>query len=146
MEVILLVGIPASGKSSFYQRRFAMTHVRVNRDMLGTKARERSLFQWCLDHQQACVIDNTNTTREIRAQWIEPARAAGYPVICYYMQSNVMECLERNRSRLGSACIPDVGVRDHHARLEIPSLDEGYAALRFVTMSGMDFKVENWKP
>lgn len=146
MEVVLLVGIPASGKSSFYQRRFSTTHVRINRDMLRTKARERSLFEWCLHHQQPCVIDDTNTTREVRARWIEPSRAAGYPVSCYFMQSRVQDCLGRNRGRVGAACIPDGGVRDHHARLELPSLDEGFATLRFVRMAGEDFEVEDWTP
>lgn len=146
MEVVLLVGIPASGKSSFYQRRFSATHVRINRDMLRSKARERSLFQWCIDHCQSCVIDDTNTTREVRAEWIGPTLAAGYPVTCYFMQSRILECLERNRGRTGDACIPDAGVRDHHARLELPSLDEGLGALRFVRMVEHDFEVEDWMP
>ena len=144
MEIVLLIGIPASGKSSFYQRRFSSTHVRINRDMLRTKARERSLFEWCLHHEQPCVIDDTNTTREVRARWIEPARAAGYPVNGYFIQSRIQECLERNRGRFGDACIPDAGVRDHHARLEVPLLEEGFAALRFVRMAGMEFEVEDW--
>ncbi|MBL8896636.1 MAG: ATP-binding protein, partial [Planctomycetes bacterium] len=33
MEAVLLIGIPASGKSSFYAERFASTHLRINLDM-----------------------------------------------------------------------------------------------------------------
>lgn len=36
---VLLVGIPASGKSSLYRARFADTHVRLNQDMPRTAAR-----------------------------------------------------------------------------------------------------------
>jgi len=40
MEMVLFIGIPATGKSTFYKERFFRTHVRVNRDMLRTARRE----------------------------------------------------------------------------------------------------------
>ena len=40
MEMVLFIGIPASGKSSFFKERLFNTHVRVNRDMLKTQRRE----------------------------------------------------------------------------------------------------------
>jgi predicted kinase len=48
MEIVILMGIPASGKSTFYQQRFSTTHLRINLDMLRTRRRECSLFDWCL--------------------------------------------------------------------------------------------------
>src|SRR5678815_1398932 len=32
MQVVILVGLPGSGKSTFYAERFAATHVHVSRD------------------------------------------------------------------------------------------------------------------
>ena len=40
MELILLIGIQASGKSTFFKRRYCDTHVRINLDMLKTRHRE----------------------------------------------------------------------------------------------------------
>ena len=40
MEMVLFVGIQATGKSSFYLERFFRTHVRINLDMLKTHHRE----------------------------------------------------------------------------------------------------------
>ena len=45
MEIILFIDIPATGKSTFYQERFAATHLRINRDMLKTEVRTSSLFK-----------------------------------------------------------------------------------------------------
>lgn len=48
MEVIILIGIQGSGKSSFYKARFADTHVRINLDMLKTRHREKLFFDACV--------------------------------------------------------------------------------------------------
>jgi len=145
MEIILFIGIPAVGKSTFYQERFAGSHVRINRDMLKTAARTKSLFDWCLEHRQSCVIDNTNTTRAVRAEWINAARAKGIRLAGYFFESKLEGALERNRQRIGEQRIPDVGVRDHHARLELPCYEEGFSSLFFVRLATVGFELENWK-
>jgi predicted kinase len=144
MEVILLIGIPACGKSSFYRRYFSGTHLPVSRDMLRTPFRQKSLFEWCLAREQSCVIDDTNTTREVRATWIAAALAAGATVRGYYFQSKIDDCLGRNSLREGKARIPDAGVRGHHSRLERPSLTEGFERLDYVILSGDGFEVHPW--
>lgn len=87
MELVLLVGIQASGKWSFYKKQFADTHVRINLDMLRTRNRERIIFQACLQAKQPMVVDNTNPTKKDRARYIIPAREAGFKVIGYYFPS-----------------------------------------------------------
>ncbi len=82
-EIIMFIGIPATGKSTFYQQRFSDTHLRINRDMLKTAVRTRSLFDWCLERGQSCVLDNTNTTRDVRRPWIAAATERNIPVIGY---------------------------------------------------------------
>jgi predicted kinase len=76
MEAVIFVGIQASGKSTFYLQRFFETHVRINLDMLRTRHREQVLIEACVAGKQSFVIDNTNATREQRARYIAPARAA----------------------------------------------------------------------
>ena len=43
MDMVIFIGIQATGKSTFFQEQFADTHVRVNLDMLRTRHRERRL-------------------------------------------------------------------------------------------------------
>ena len=144
-EIIMLIGIPAAGKSTFYQQRFSATHLRINRDMLKTAIRTRSLFDWCLERGQSCVLDNTNTTREVRSPWIAAANQRNIPVIGYFFQSCVEGALERNSHRQGMARIRDAGVRDHHARLELPRIEEGFADLYFVQLADDGFEVHPWR-
>ncbi len=120
MHAVVLIGIPASGKSSFYATRFAATHLRINLDMLRTRHREAELVATCLRLQQPFVVDNTNATAAERARYIEPARAAGFRVEGYYLGAKLAECLARNAARQGAARIPDQGVISISNRLELP--------------------------
>lgn len=144
---VLLVGIPASGKSSFYKARFADTHVRLNQDMLRTPHRLRVLRDACLAAGASFVLDNTHVARAVRQEHIGAARAAGFRVEGYFFESRQAECLERNQGRSGAARIPDAAVRGMSARLELPAPDEGYDALFFVRLvAGGGFDVEGWRP
>ena len=146
MELVLFVGMQASGKSSFYRERFFNSHIRINLDMLKTRHREDIIFQACLAAKQPCVLDNTNPTAAERAPYIHAARAAGFRVIGYYFRSRLEECRERNQARAGREVIPDGGLRGTHSKLEIPQPNEGFNALYYVRIdSPGTFAVEEWK-
>ena len=68
MEAVLFIGIPGSGKSSFFKERFFSTHVRISLDLLRTRHREELLLEACLGTEQRFVIDNTNPTTSERVQ------------------------------------------------------------------------------
>ncbi len=107
MELIILVGIQGSGKSTFYQERFFKTHLRINLDMLKTRRREYAVFHACLEVNQRMVIDNTNPSRAERARYIIPARQAGFRVVGYYFLSRFEAALARNNQRRGKERIDE---------------------------------------
>jgi predicted kinase len=145
MEAVILVGIQAVGKSSFYQERFFHTHVRINLDMLRTRRRERLLIRACLEAGQPFVVDNTNVKREERAKYIEAARAAGFRVVGYYFPSGVRDALRRNNLRTGARHIPIKGVLGTYKRLQEPSFDEGFDLLYRVRIDASNrFIVTEW--
>lgn len=146
MELVLFIGVPATGKSSFYRERFVDSHLRLDLDMLRTRHRERVLFEACLAAKQSVVIDNCNATLTERARYIGPARAARFAVTGYYFRSCLADALARNAARSGRARIPDVGVRGTYGRLERPTLDEGFDALWYVSIGPDGFDVEAWQP
>ena len=129
MELVLFIGIPGSGKSTFYAQRFLNTHVRVNRDMLRTETRERILIEACLRAKQPFVIDNTNVTREKRAAYIAAAKKANFRVVGYFFDCGVDEALKRNEQRSGKARVPNVAIFSMAKRLELPKRDEGFNGL-----------------
>lgn len=99
MEAVILIGPQASGKSTFYLRRFFRTHVRINMDMLKTERRERLLLDACLAGKQSFVIDKVNAAAPDRGNYIEAAKAAGFQVVGYYFRSSLDDCLVRNAAR-----------------------------------------------
>lgn len=146
MELILCIGIPATGKSTFCRERFYDTHLRINLDMLHTRHRERLLVAACIEAKQRFVVDNNNVTRAERAAYILPAKAAQFTIIGYFFRSRVAEALERNRLRSGTTRIPDKAVLGMSGRLELPAMSEGFDQLRFVRLLDTGgFAVEDWQ-
>jgi predicted kinase len=145
MEAVILMGVQASGKTTFYRERFFGTHVRISLDLLRTRHREMRFVQVCLETQQPFVIDNTNPTKEERRRYIEAAKAARFRVVGYYLQSSVEECKARNEGRCEKQHIPLVGLLGTYKRLELPSLSEGFDELSYVRIGeDGEFVIERW--
>ncbi len=87
----------------------------------------------CIRQKKNFVVDNTNPTREDRARYIPLAKEAGYQVIGYFFQSKVQDCIARNALRTGKACIPSKAIAATSKKLELPSYDEGFDKLYFVS-------------
>ncbi len=145
MEAVIFIGIQSSGKSTFYRERFFNTHVRINLDMLRTRHRESVLLQACLSSKQSFVVDNTNVTSELRRKYIEPAKAAGFQITGYYFQSKIVEGIQRNRQRKGNESIPKKGLLGTYKRLQLPSPEEGFDQLFYVSITdSKEFVVKEW--
>ena len=131
-ELVVFVGLPASGKSTFYRQRFAATHELVSKDLMPHNqrrgARQRELVAAALSRGRSVVVDNTNTRRADRAELLALARAAGATATLYHFTSPVGDCLARNRKREGKARVPDVALFVAQKRLEPPADDEGFDA------------------
>ena len=146
MELVLFIGIQATGKSSFYKERFYRTHVSVNYDMLKTRHREELIMKACIDGKTKCVVDNTNLTRQERARYITMAKGAGFTGPGYFFQSRVADALRRNSERDEIERVPAKGVLGASGRLELPSKTEGFDLLFFVRLNESNgFIVEDWK-
>ena len=114
--------------------------------MLRTRHRERLLVAACIEAKQRFVVDDNNVTREERAAYIFPAKAAGFSVSGYFFQSRVREALERNRLRPEPARVPDKAVLGMSGRLELPAVAEGFDRLHFVRLlDAGGFLVEDWQ-
>ena len=146
MEMILLIGIQATGKSSFCQEKFFRTHVRLNLDMLRTRRREQLLMEACLTGKTGFVVDNTNLSSQVRARFIAPAKAAGFQVVGYFFESNTADSLQRNATRPSSERIPDIAIKCAKNSLELPTLAEGFEKIFFVRIArNKRFSVRKWK-
>lgn len=67
-------------------------------------------------------------------------------MVGYYFQSKVDDAVRRNAGRLPAEKIPERGIRGASARLQIPTLDEGFQNLYYVVIApGGGFLVEEWR-
>src|SRR5436305_9645848 len=101
MEAVIFMGIPGSGKTTFFLERFFSTHVHISKDLLRTRNREQVFLRACLETQQRFVIDNTNVLAAERALYIPQARAARFKVVGYLFETGLKDALARNAQRAG---------------------------------------------
>ena len=143
-KMALMIGIQGSGKSEFC-RRYMNDYVRINLDTLKTRHREKLAILQCHETGSDYVVDNTNPTREDRFRYIAAAKAAGYRVIGYYMQSALQACIARNDQRSGKERIPAKAIAMTSNRMELPRYDEGFDELYYVANDGQAMTVSEWE-
>jgi predicted kinase len=141
LELIVLIGLPASGKSSFYRERFAATHALVSKDLLPRGARQQDDLERLLGQGASVVVDNTNPQVVDRQPLIALGRRRGARVIGYFFEPNVGESLKRNEGRPEKR-VPRVAVFIAAKRMQRPSLAEGFDELYEVRLApGAGFDV-----
>jgi predicted kinase len=135
---VIFVGLPASGKTTFYQQRFAATHRHISKDLWPGSANKASRqareLRAALGAGQSVAVDNTNPTEADRAGIIAIARELSVRVIGYYFSSTTREAVGRNRGREGRARVPDVAVFTTAKRMVRPSRAEGFDELYTVAI------------
>lgn len=150
MELVIFIGLQASGKSTFFRTCLAATHSYVSKDQFrNNKNRARrqvQLLEEALQAGRSVVVDNTNPTVEDRASLIQLGCQYGARLVGYYFESRVGACLERNRQRQGKARVPDVAIYGTIKKLTLPSYAEGFHKLFYVrTGVNSAFEVRDWK-
>ena len=74
MELVIFVGLQASGKSTFFRERFAATHEHVSKDLFRNNRdrnrRQAQLIEAALGKGVSVVVDNTNPTAGARMSLI----------------------------------------------------------------------------
>jgi predicted kinase len=124
MEIVILVGIPGSGKTTLALKSFP-NHKRINLDTLHTRKKEDEEIANLLSNGHDLVVDNTNTTKKARSKYIQMGKQFGVPVRALYIKIPVELALKRNASREGKARVPDSAVRFYFKVLQPPSIEEG---------------------
>ena len=137
MELIILIGLQAAGKSTFFRAHFALTHDLVSKDLMPNNKRparrQLQLVEEALQAGHSVVVDNTNPTVADRAGLTQLGRTFGATIIGYYFEPQVGQSLVRNKLRTGKERVPDIAIFATRKRLVAPSYEEGFDRLYNVT-------------
>uniref|UniRef100_UPI00358FDD5F bifunctional polynucleotide phosphatase/kinase isoform X2 n=1 Tax=Myxine glutinosa TaxID=7769 RepID=UPI00358FDD5F len=99
-EVIVAVGFPASGKSTFFKDHLVPKgYAYINRDTLGSW---QKCVSACIDYlhkDRSVVIDNTNLELESRKRYVDCAQEANVPCRCFLFTASFEHCKHNNRFR-----------------------------------------------
>lgn len=140
-ECVILIGIPAAGKTTFYRRYFAGSHQHVSRDLWpnasDSEARQRRELASALSTGTSVVVDNTNPTVASRQRIIDVARAHQARVVGYFFDVSTRAAVARNEGRSGRARVPKVAIFTAAKRLQPPVAAEGFDQL-FTVQPGED--------
>jgi predicted kinase len=138
-DCVILIGLPGSGKTTFYRERFA-SYTHVSKDAFPRHARDKqsrqdAALRAAFSAGRSAVVDNTNVSREERAAIIAIARQLGARVVGYYVEATTREAIARNARRSGTAHVPKVAIFTCAKRLVAPAIEEGFDELHTIHVS-----------
>lgn len=136
VELVIFVGLPGSGKSTYYFANLANTHVQVSKDLMPNvrtrDARQKQMVEDALAAGKPVVVDNTNPSAAVRAPLIALGKRHGARIIAYYFQCSPRTALMRNSQREGRARVPNVAIFATKKKLVAPTLAEGFDEVRVI--------------
>ncbi|GAA2430254.1 ATP-binding protein [Streptomyces glaucus] len=140
-EVAVLVGLQASGKTTFYERCLKGRYALVSKDLFprgarNKQARQMRLVEEALAAARPVAVDNTNPSPEEWRPLVEAGHAHGATVVAYWFPPDLAGSLRRNARRTGRDRVPDVGVHATFGRLRRPSPGDGFDAVLDVRFDG----------
>ncbi|XP_031599957.2 bifunctional polynucleotide phosphatase/kinase [Oreochromis aureus] len=135
-EVIVAVGFPASGKSSFFHTHvIPKGYVYVNRDTLGSWQSCVSACERALKEGRSVAVDNTNPDPESRKRYVDVAKAAGVPCRCFHFSATLEQAKHNNRfremapSESKHAKVNDMVFHSYKKHFQAPALSEGFSEI-----------------
>ncbi|KAI0051582.1 PNK3P-domain-containing protein [Auriscalpium vulgare] len=144
-ELVLFVGLPCLGKSSFYRSIFAPAgYTHINQDTLGSRAKCVKAAEEAMKSGKSCVVDNTNRDKATRKYYIDMAKKLKAPVRCFVFNGSKELAWHNNLYRAYNLppsvasrepkrdFVPYMAFTSFADSYEEPKVEEGYTEVREV--------------
>ena len=128
-EIILLVGLQGSGKST-YSDILVNVHgyVRINQDTLKTKSKCLTEAKKQMGLDASIVVDNTNSSKDTRAEYIKLAQKYNYTVRCFVFDVSLEFAMHNTTYRMykyDKTSIPKIAYAMYKKYYVEPKKEEG---------------------
>jgi predicted kinase len=141
--VVLAIGLPGSGKSSWFKRHSVVPlSSDMVRSLLFDDVREQRFQDLVFSNLRSMLkarliakrpmnyVDATNLTPQERQHWIKLAKDYQYEVHAVFFDVPLDVCLERHQRR--DPVVPEDVMRRMAAKLKPPAFEEGFAKITVV--------------
>jgi predicted kinase len=141
--VVLAIGLPGSGKSSWFKRHNVVPlSSDMVRSLLFDDVREQRFQDLVFSNLRSMLkarliakrpmnyVDATNLTPQERQHWIKLAKDYQYEVHAVFFDVPLEVCLERHQRR--DQVVPEDVMRRMAAKLKPPAFEEGFAKITVV--------------
>jgi predicted kinase len=141
--VVLAIGLPGSGKSSWFKRHNVVPlSSDLMRSLLFDDVREQRFQDLVFSNLRSMLkarliarrpmnyVDATNLTPQERQHWIKLAKDYQYEVHAIFFDVPLEVCIERHQRR--DRVVPDDVMRRMAAKLKPPTFEEGFAKITVV--------------
>src|SRR5579872_466675 len=147
--VVLAIGLPGSGKSSWFKRHNVVPlSSDMVRSLLFDDVREQRFQDLVFSNLRSMLkarliakrpmnyVDATNLTPQERQHWIKLAKDYNYEVHAVFFDVPLEVCVERHQRR--DRVVPEEAMRRMAAKLKPPSFQEGIAKITVVRVKKKD--------
>jgi predicted kinase len=147
--VVLAIGLPGSGKSSWFKRHNVIPlSSDMVRSLLFDDIREQRFQDLVFSNLRSMLkarliakrpmnyVDATNLTPQERQHWIKLAKDYGYEVHAVFFDVPLEVCIERHQRR--DRVVPEDVMRRMAAKLRPPAFTEGFAKITVVRVKKKD--------
>jgi predicted kinase len=147
--VVLAIGLPGSGKSSWFKRHNVIPlSSDMVRSLLFDDIREQRFQDLVFSNLRSMLkarliakrpmnyVDATNLTPQERQHWIKLAKDYGYEVHAVFFDVPLEVCIERHQRR--DRVVPEDVMRRMAAKLKPPAFTEGFAKITVVRVKKKD--------
>ena len=157
-DIILLCGLPGSGKSHFARKYFKKTgRKRINRKEIRkylyemfsfndewkeeyfcdnqeilVKYIEKKILEHLLFNNEKVLIDNISVSEKSRVDYINMAAKMKKSISAVYINTDMAVCMERNRTRDKSDAVPESLIANLSARAVFPEKREGFSEVAVI--------------
>jgi predicted kinase len=147
--VVLAIGLPGSGKSSWFKRHNVVPlSSDMVRSLLFDDVREQRFQDLVFSNLRSMLkarliakrptnyVDATNLTPQERQHWIKLAKDYHYEVHAVFFDVPLEVCVDRHQRR--DRVVPEDVMRRMAAKLKPPAFDEGFAKITVVRVKKKD--------